>query len=148
MEPEFRLAIPQDLPAIHELETLVFPDPWSLEAFGDLPFGTAWVLEKEGKLLGYIIYLVALDEAVIINFGVDPKYQRQGYGRRLLKESMQSLIQRGHWYFYLDVRESNLPAIRLYQSLGFQSLGTRKNYYQEPPEDALVMGLYLINKEV
>lgn len=147
MEPELRTATPGDIPAIHALETRIFPDPWPLDAFSDLLFGTAWVLEAGGILYGYILYLVVLDEAMIINFGIDPLWQGRGYGRKLLQESMQHLINRGFLYFFLDVRESNLPAIRLYQSFGFQKLGMRKGYYQNPPEDSLAMGLYLAAKE-
>lgn len=148
MELKLRPATEADIPAIHALETRVFPDPWPLEAFGNLPGEYTWVLEADGAIYAYIIYLVVLDEAMIINFGVDPRHQRQGLGRRLLKETMNILIERGYLYFYLDVRESNLPAIHLYRSMGFCSLGSRKQYYQNPPEDSVVMGLYLAAEEV
>ncbi|MCD8479893.1 MAG: ribosomal protein S18-alanine N-acetyltransferase [Candidatus Cloacimonetes bacterium] len=132
-----------DFAAICEIEKRAFEDPWPKEAFTDFLCQNSWLLELDGSVAGYIFYHAATDEAVIINFAIDPIHQRSSYGSYLLKRSMQILIDQGIRYFYLDVRRSNEKAIALYHKMGFQTLGFRKNYYHQPPEDAIVMGMQI-----
>lgn len=74
-------------------------------------------------------------EREILNLAVDPAERRTGIARRLLEDALGS----AHSAWFLEVRASNAAAIRLYESLGFQRTGSRKNYYYEPAEDAIVM---------
>lgn len=141
MKLELRPVLEEDFPAICEIEQRSFIDPWPAEAFTDFLCRNSWLLQLEDKVIGYIFYHAAIDEAVVINFAIDPEYQRQSYGQRLLAETMQKLLNNGVHYFYLDVRRSNDKAIALYSKMGFQSLGFRKDYYHQPQEDAVVMGL-------
>lgn len=140
---ELRPVEEKDFPAVCEIEQRAFVDPWPKEAFTDFLLPHSWVLQVSGQVIGYIFYHAAIDEAVIINFAIDPDFRGRDYGYKLLKNSMQFLINEGVRYFYLDVRRSNETAISLYHKMGFQSLGFRKNYYHEPPEDAIVMGLQI-----
>ena len=147
MKPTIKPVLETDLPAICAIEQRAFCDPWPPEAFSDFVIKNGWLLDLDGQVAGYIFYHFVIDEAVIINFAVDPAYQGQNYGQFLLSASMQLLINRGVKYFFLDVRRSNLPAIGLYHKVGFQSLGFRKDYYHDPVEDAIVMGLNIPEKQ-
>lgn len=70
---------------------------------------------------------------------MDERYRKKGFARLLLRELMQKSAASGVENFTLEVRESNLPAIRLYESLGFVTEGIRKNFYRNPNENALIM---------
>jgi len=78
---------------------------------------------------------------VIVNFAVKPDFQGKGLGEYLLTETMRMMNNNGVQRFYLDVRISNYKARRLYEKVGFQEIGIRKQYYNNPDEDALVMGM-------
>jgi len=86
---------------------------------------------------------MVLDEGVILNFAIDPKFQHQGLGTRLLNETLNLLVDNGIRMFFLDVRVSNLIAQNLYRKFDFHPIGKRKNYYSEPIEDAIVMVKYI-----
>jgi len=80
-----------------------------------------------------------LDEGQITNVATFPKYRRQGYGRTVMEALERYARERGIVLMSLEVRESNSGAIALYESLGWRSVGRRKNFYRHPVEDALVM---------
>lgn len=143
MQPIFRLMLADDLQNVIAIEQRAFSDPWSAESFTGLMQDCNWVLEAEGKILGYILYHTVLDEAIIINFAIDPEYRGYKYGDLLLKESMLCFLDRGVTKFYLDVRQSNEIAIALYRKHGFVEMGIRPGYYHKPPENAIVMGKIL-----
>ncbi|HNQ43902.1 MAG TPA: ribosomal protein S18-alanine N-acetyltransferase [Candidatus Cloacimonadota bacterium] len=140
MDPILRQFKSSDIPDIITVENRAFPDPWPPEAFTGLLDYHNWILELDGKLIGYIMYHFIMDEAVILNFAIDPDYTDRGFGGYLLNGSLSELIARGCRRVFLDVRKSNLVAIGLYKKNGFEELGIRKDYYRHPPEDALVMG--------
>ena len=85
---------------------------------------------------------MAVDEAHVLNLCVDPELQRQGLGRRLLHHLIKLARAANATIVLLEVRKSNLPAIRLYDAEGFKRLGIRKNYYPAAGgrEDAIVLG--------
>jgi ribosomal-protein-alanine N-acetyltransferase len=93
------------------------------------------------------MYHNVIDESVIINLAVDPAYQRKGYGKELLENTLNQLTDRGFTHFYLDVRVSNQAALALYEGFGFQRVGLRKGYYTLPDEDAYVMAM-IVKREV
>ncbi|HQQ63481.1 MAG TPA: ribosomal protein S18-alanine N-acetyltransferase [Pseudomonadales bacterium] len=95
-----------------------------------------------GEIIGFAIYECVLDEASLLNIAVNPEYQGQGYGRRLLRESITALDTRITRIF-LEVRVSNAAAQKLYLSEGFSETGLRRNYYPSYTgrEDARVMEL-------
>jgi len=130
-----------DISLVFAIESRAFTHPWPLQAFRDILSMRPWVLEAESELVGYIFYHAVLDEAVIVNFAIDPLKHRQGHGSYLLTQSLMQLKSEGCTHFYLDVRQNNSPAIRLYEKHGFTPLGIRKNYYDHPVEDAIVMGM-------
>ena len=143
MQPLFRQYLPKDLPEIVSIEQRAFADPWCEEAFTGLMQDCNWVLELDKKVIGYILYHTVLDEAIIINFAIDPTQRGNHYGDLLLKNSLQCFLDRGVTKFYLDVRQSNEIAIALYRKHGFVEMGIRPGYYHKPPENAIVMGKIL-----
>ena len=114
----------------------------------DNPGGMILIAEQEtpapSKALGFAAFHRVLDEAELRNIAVDPAHQRRGLGRALLEEAKRRLLAEGVKQIYLEVRASNHPALNLYLSLGFGALTRRRHYYQNPDEDALVLGLELV----
>ena len=98
------------------------------------------VLEQAERIQGFIVGRLAGDQWEIENIAVDNALHRQGYGSQLLGEFLEHARQRGTAAF-LEVRESNLPARKLYEKIGFIQAGRRKGYYQFPAEDALILEL-------
>ncbi len=141
MEPRLRAVTPEDFDAIQAIEQIAFSHPWPPEAFTDFLLPWAWVLTLGDEIVGYIFYHGVEDEMVILNFAINPKHQGKGWGELLLAQSMELLRSTGVTRFFLDVRASNHQAIALYRKSGFVAIGTRKNYYSHPDEDALVMVL-------
>lgn len=134
---------PAYLPAVATLERRCFPaDPWSEGVFRsalDNP-DTAVLLAEgaEGILLGYAVLYTVLDEGNLDNIAVAPEFRRQGVADALL--STLAGFARGHLArLFLEVRASNAPALSLYRKYGFAEVGRRKNYYDNPREDAILM---------
>lgn len=147
----FRKMLVADLPKLYAIEQTSQGAPWNEAAFrACLDFGCdALVAEQEGVITGYIITSINADECHILNLCVALNHQRQGLGRRLLEHGLARVYQRGAKVAYLEVRRSNLRAIRLYESLKFLKIGERKDYYQtvSGPEDALVYAVSLAHLE-
>ena len=93
----------------------------------------------DGVLVGYCGVWLSFEEGEIMNVAVRKDFRRKGYAGKLLKELLARASQRGVSRFILEVREGNLPARRLYESLGFQEAGIRKNFYSDPKENAIIL---------
>lgn len=99
----------------------------------------AYVLEKEGAVIGFVVIRKVLDEWDLLNIGVAQDYQHQGYGRQLLQHVIEMAESVQCKAIFLEVRASNQAAIHLYEQCGFQRIGIRKDYYQAPQvEDAML----------
>ena len=128
--------------AVARLEAQVFSTPWSKQALMDtlleehILFYTALADEDVAGHCG--IYLAA-DEGEITNVAVAPPFRRHKVAQELLEKTMAKAYEKGARKIFLEVRSQNEPAIRLYQKAGFYQIGVRKNYYQKPQDDALVM---------
>ena len=135
---------PADLPRIAELERGCFGDPWSRESFRQL-LGTPTVYfrclreDVGAPALGYVVAWFVADEGEIANLAVDPEQRRRGIGASLLDAALAEAGRRGAVAVYLEVRESNEGARRLYASRGFVEVGRRTRYYRKPVEDAVVL---------
>lgn len=131
------------LDEVAELERICFPDPWSrnmlAEELDNALSAFLVALDDEGRVAGYAGLQVVLDEGTITNVAVRPEYRRQGVAHQLLQVFLN--FAQGHRlaFLTLEVRASNYGAIALYGELGFRSVGRRKNYYEHPREDALIM---------
>ena len=122
--PSFRNGTILDLDKIIAVNAQLEFDNWDRARFEqafefELPIK---VISLGGKIIGYLVYLFCLDEARIINFHIDKNYQGLGFGRRLLNFVLAQLKTQDVDYVLLDVRKNNHPAIKLYTSIGFESL--------------------------
>jgi [ribosomal protein S18]-alanine N-acetyltransferase len=139
-----RTAQPADVGRLAELERACFPDPWTREGLLELvqaSQGIARVVEAEGRVGGYVLARWVADTAEILNLAVAPEARRRGLARRMLDDVLEELAARGVREVYLEVRQSNAPARRLYEARGFRVAGMRRAYYRHPIEDALVLRL-------
>ena len=142
MRLKVRPAREDDIDRIFEIETLSFKEPYPkglLYIYLKLTPELFFVIEKEGKVLGYIIGLVRLDKlGHIISLAVDPKERRKGYGTLLLKKLLKKFKELGVRKVRLEVRVSNKAAINLYKKHGFKIAYVIKKFYLNG-EDAYVM---------
>ena len=134
-----------DLPAAFQIEKRAHAFPWSEHTFvsnqGERYLN--YQLTVEGRMAAFAITLVVLDEATLFNIAVDPDFQRRGLGKALLEHLIDELEKRGVLTLWLEVRASNVAAIALYESLGFNEATIRRNYYPtaDGREDAIIMAL-------
>ena len=140
-----------DLEAVLEIETDAYPFPWSRGIFEDClrVDHPAWVLHREGRIIGYGVLSVAAGEAHVLNLCIDPALQGRGHGRHLLRALVHLARGRGARQLFLEVRPSNRGALALYESEGFNEIGRRPRYYpaRGGREDALVMAMELLPDE-
>jgi len=136
-----------DLAEVAAIEQRSYAFPWSENIFRDcLRVGyTCRALDLAGQIIGYGVMSVGAGEAHILNVCVREEFRIVGFGRRLLEHLLERAAASGVSEAYLEVRPSNLAAIRLYQRLGFEQIGIRRGYYQAPDgrEDAIVLKLPL-----
>jgi ribosomal-protein-alanine N-acetyltransferase len=138
--------VPEDLPQVLVIEQASFSTPWRRNTFeGLLRRADADLIGAtvEGALVGYAITWTILDQAELGNVAVTPEARRRGVGRLLVEAALRRVRRRGARECFLEVRESNEVARRLYEELGFAAIGRRRRYYASPVEDALVMRVAL-----
>ena len=132
----------RDIPAIAELEKQTFSAPWSentIRSSFDNKISCWLVAEVEGVVVGYVGSESVLDSADMMNIAVSPGYRRQGIAEALINALFDALRAKDIRFLMLEVRVSNVPAIALYEKLGFTVAGRRPRYYSSPREDAYVM---------
>jgi ribosomal-protein-alanine N-acetyltransferase len=150
-----RPCTPMDLERVAEIERVSFSDPWNFETFsaalalrhlrflvaeeGPAPGEQEVGGGAERALVGYVVALVMADEGEIADVAVAPAARRRGVARALLDRVAADARDAGVGALYLEVRESNSAARALYGSLGFETVGRRRGYYQRPAEDALLL---------
>lgn len=131
-----------DLEVIAALESAIFPDAWSLKSICETFHQEQTfivVAELDGRMTGYGIIYFALDEAEIARIAVEDSCRRQGVGREILNQVEKICKEKGIRRLLLDVRESNETARGFYLSYGFIEDGARKNFYDMPKENAVLM---------
>lgn len=131
------------LDEVAELERICFSTPWSrnmlAEELDNLLSAFLVALDDADRVVGYAGVQVILDEGYITNIAVWPECRRQGVAAQLLQVFMDFARANKLSFLTLEVRASNYDAIALYGSRGFRSMGRRKNYYEHPREDAIIM---------
>ncbi len=136
-----------DLPAVYQIEQVSHSHPWSEGILRDCLRSNyhCFVAERLSAVCGYLIAMPAVEELHLLNICVRPDAQQSGCGKQLLKALCFQAQASGVSLILLEVRASNAAAQRLYQSFGFEYIGTRRNYYPATTgrEDALVMKLTL-----
>jgi len=133
---------PEHVGQIAALEQICFADPWcesSVQSELDNPLSLWLVVLVDEKVAAYIGSQTVLDEADIMNVAVAPEYRRQGFAKLLLNALQDVLAAKGVHSLTLEVRASNIPAITLYEAVGYVQVGRRPNYYHKPKEDALIL---------
>jgi len=138
---------PADLTRAFQIENASHSFPWTEKTFASNQ-GERYLnlkMMQNDEMAGFAITQIVLDEATLFNIAIDPAFQRQGLGRTLLEEVIRQLEQRDVVTLWLEVRASNSTAIALYESLGFNEVSVRRNYYPSAQgrEDAIMMALIL-----
>lgn len=134
------------LDALLELERQCFSIPWTRgQLASELPDDMhEFLLAVSGqKVIGYVGMMSVLDEGYISNVAVSPSCRRQGIASALIRALLERAAVRRLSFVTLEVRACNAPAIALYESFGFVPVGRRKNYYDAPKEDAILMTRFL-----
>ena len=132
----------EDLESVSAIELAVFSRPWSREGFAASlqAKNTCYLTARvDGEIAGYCGMIFCMDEAEITNVAVSEPYRRRGVARAMLRKLLECGRQQGVKSFLLEVRESNAAAIALYEELRFQKEGIRKNFYEKPLENAVIM---------
>ncbi len=131
---------------ILDIEKSSFPVPWSLKAFeGELQnsISNLWALILDKKLVAYICFWMFDEEIHLLNIAVHPEYRCRGYGKYLIDHLIRIGAENSISSIWLEVRPSNRPALNMYLQSGFVQVGSRKHYYSDSGEDALIMELSL-----
>lgn len=143
MNVELRRLEARDLDTVEEIERASYPTPWSRAMFvaelrkpSSLAIGA---FSDEGELVGYAFVSRYVDAWHVMNVAVGLDYRRRGIATTLLERLFEVTASDPRSGYTLEVRVSNTNAIRLYESLGFESRGTRRGYYTDNREDALIM---------
>jgi ribosomal-protein-alanine N-acetyltransferase len=147
-----------DVPAILGIERRAFSDPWSARSFREaLEHPSVFFVcarkrrrsrSAAGEVSGYVVAWFVADEGEIANLAVDPSGWGTGIGQALLDAALTEGERRGASAVYLEVRDSNERARRLYRSRRFEEVGRRRGYYQRPVEDAIVLRRMLKHVDV
>ncbi len=137
-----REMLAEDLDQVMEIEEDLFHVPWTREGY--FTFLTKentmfLVVEEKKQILGYCGLLMVLDEGDVTNVAVRRDRQKEGIGNFLMESMIRLAEEQGVNTIHLEVRQSNETAIRLYERLGFTRDGIRRNYYENPVEDAILM---------
>ena len=137
--------MPADLEAVAALARRADPFGWTMRNFQDAMASgyTMTVLEAEGRIVGYFVVMIVVDEAELLEIAVDSDVQGRGYGNTLLKAAAAAARAQACRCMHLEVRASNARARKMYVSAGFCETGLRKNYYptENGREHALLMRL-------
>ena len=141
-EENYRPMEIDDLDFVMAIEDQAYPYPWSKAIFRDCIKANynSWVMELDNDIVGYAVFLIAVAECHVLNICINPNLQGKGLGRKLLNEVLENAKAAEAKCAFLEVRPSNAHAISLYESEGFNEVGTRKKYYpaKHGREDAVI----------
>lgn len=137
----------RDVDQVFAIEQDAYPFPWSKSLFEQAVTTNkyACVFEVNDKIIGYAVLSFVVGEVELLNICISPSQQGKGYANQLLTHLIDFSEQRKNHEMFLEVRVSNASAIHLYEKLGFNEIGRRKNYYpgKQGREDAILMALPL-----
>ena len=132
----------KDIVQVVEIENSIFTIPWSANSFieaSENENNIYLVCIENDEITGYCGLWTVLGEGNVTNVAVTKTHRGKGYGRALLQELEKRGLEKDVSKFFLEVRQSNLVAQNLYLSLGYEKIGIRKNFYERPSEDAVIM---------
>lgn len=142
MEVIIRELTAEDAEAVSQIEKEAFSMPWSVQDFLEMTeadYAHYYVAQADGEIAGCCGVRNLAGEGEITNVVVAQKFRGKGIGRKLMEYMLEEAASFGIGDCTLEVRAGNFPAIRLYESLGFQGEGIRPDFYEKPREDALIM---------
>lgn len=142
MKIKIRLAEEKDIKIIADIESECFTTPESESSVKDVienPVYEAFVAESDGEVVGHTITMTSCGDTDILSVAVRPSFRRFGIGEMLMNNIIVTADKKGVTDVFLEVRKSNIPAISLYEKTGFEKIGERKNFYDLPREDAVLM---------
>ncbi len=144
MKPEYevRPMSEEDTFAVSQIEQGIFSLPWSRKSFADAcanADNVYLVCEADGVIAGYCGMWTVLGEGNITNMAVSPDYRRCGIAEMLMQAMEKYGGDKKVTSYFLEVRQSNMPAIALYEKMGYKNIGIRKRFYEKPVEDAVIM---------
>lgn len=122
----------QDIPFVAQIESKCFSEPWNenmLLAEINNPNATFFVCEQNDTIIGYGGYIFTLDEGDIMDVAILPDYRGRGYGKLLMNSLLDDMKNKKLKYANLECRKNNIVARKLYETIGFEFLGYRPNYY-------------------
>ena len=134
----------QYLDDVANIERICFAHPWSKQDLKnqlDLDTSHFLVAVEDGRAVGYMGLQIFSGEGYVTNVAVLPQYRQRGIAKALIDKALQNDM----CFITLEVRESNTPAIRLYEKAGFKNVGTRPNFYTDPVENAIIMTMNTVN---
>ena len=132
----------KDIVQVAAIEKDIFSVPWSANSFIEASQNENniyLVCAQNDEVTGYCGLWTVLGEGDVTNVAVSKKHRGKGYGRALLKELENRGRKKDVSKYFLEVRQSNIIAFNLYLSLGYKKIGIRKNFYERPSEDAVIM---------
>lgn len=133
----------RDVDQVAAIERDAFSQPWRPETFRSLlenPTAEMWVAEgPEGVVMGYFVLWCIQEQGELANIAVAPGHRQRGLGSRLLDRAVERAREREVERLFLEVRISNVVAAEMYDRRGFREVGRRRNYYENPREDARVL---------
>lgn len=148
---ELKIMLETDIDAVLDVEYSAYSHPWTRGIFLDCVKSgyECWMLFRGAQQVGHAVLTAAAGESHLLNLTIKPESQGNGFGRYLLQHMLVRAQQRQADVCFLEVRASNTAAIALYDQIGFNEIGRRKNYYPMAggSEDALVMAFTLDEPE-
>lgn len=150
--PALRPMLDSDVEAVMAIEEQVYQHGWTSGIFHDClrVHYSCWVMEQDNAIAGYAVMSAAAGEAHILNIAIAPQWQGQGLGRRFMQFLLETAHQHGADTAFLEVRPSNRAALHLYETIGFNQVGVRRDYYpaDNGREDAIIMARPLIDLQM
>ena len=138
MKTDIRIATAGDIADIVKIEKACFSSPWSGESLAEAlanPCSHFLLAEADGETAGYLGLQIFSGEGYVTNIAVLPEFRRRGIAKALIAEACRADME----FITLEVRQSNLPAISLYEKAGFENMGIRPDFYSNPEENAVIM---------
>jgi ribosomal-protein-alanine N-acetyltransferase len=138
----------EDIPRVHEIDVRSFALPWPEKSYlfelNENPSSLTLVAEvvsndTQPVIIGMSVVWLVIDEAHIATIAIHPDYRGNGYGKKLLAETLRQSIQWGAELATLEVRENNFVAQQIYSEFGFTPVGRRRQFYKDNNEDAIIM---------
>ncbi len=142
MEVKIRLAEEKDIKTVADIEAECFTTPEtesSVRSVIENSVYEAFVAEVDNEIVGHIITMSTVGDMDILSVAVRPVFRKKGIGQKLMENLIAKAYENNIYDVFLEVRKSNIAAISLYEKMGFEKIGERKNFYDLPKEDAVLM---------